>query len=193
MNTIVAVNSDWGIGFNGGQTIVIPEDRRYFRRVTDGGTIIAGRKTYEDFGRPLPNRKNIVLTRDKSFKVPGIITAHTIEEAIAHISGDDPGKVFVIGGGSVYEAFLPFCTRAYVTIIEASPPSDTFFPNLDDLSGWTLEQQESGIQNTEYGINVGNEQRSPHNDGIYGFIGVIKYSFCIYKNSAVSPLPQTTT
>ena len=141
MNIIVAVNSDWGIGYNNTQTIVIPEDRKNFNNMTHGGTVIAGRKTFEDFGTPLPNRKNIILTHDRKFKVKGVIAAHSIDEVLALVGDDDTEKVFVIGGGSVYKQFLPMCSCAYVTKIEADPPSDTYFPNLDKLPGWSLEKQ----------------------------------------------------
>jgi len=139
MNIIVAVNSDWGIGYNNTQSIVIPEDRQNFHKLTNGGIVIAGRKTFEDFGRPLPNRKNIILTHDRKFKVKGIVAAHSIDEALAMVTDDDPDKVFVIGGGIVYKEFLSMCRCAFVTKIETAPPSDTFFPNLDESSDWSLE------------------------------------------------------
>ena len=138
MNAIVAVNSDWGIGYNNTQTIVIPEDRRHFQKLTSGGIVIAGRKTFEDFGKPLPDRKNIILTRDKGFNPNGAIIAHSVEQVLAIIALEDTEKVFVIGGGSIYNAFLHMCEYAYITAIEASPPSDIYFPNLNDAPGWQL-------------------------------------------------------
>ena len=141
MNIIVAANSDWGIGFEGKQTIVIPEDRSFFKKVTDGGVVIAGRKTYESIGKPLPNRKNIVLTRDMSFSAADVIVAHTVDEVLAEIAGEDPQKVFVIGGGEIYKLFLPMCDLAYVTWIKEKTEADTFFPNLDAMSGWSLERR----------------------------------------------------
>lgn len=140
MNTVVAVYSDWGIGFGGTQPIVIPEDRQYFRKLTEGGIVIIGRKTFEGMGRLLPNRKNIILTRDRSFRPDGMTTAHSIDEVLAEVAADDPDRVFVIGGGDVFRQFLPFCAYAYVTKIVATPASDTFFPNLDRLSEWSLER-----------------------------------------------------
>jgi dihydrofolate reductase len=177
MNVIVAVNGDWGIGYNGAQTIIIPEDRRYFRKVTDGGVVIAGRKTFTDIQRPLPNRKNIVLTRDARFKAEGAVVTRSVGEVLSEISGDDPDTVFVIGGGSIYELFLPLCARAYVTKIEATPLSDTFFPNLDALPEWSLES-EFKIQNSNYNDTVG---------------AGISYSFCLYKNNNAAAPEQLTT
>ena len=156
MNVIVAVNSDWGIGYNSTQTIVFPEDRQHFKKITDGGVVIAGRVTFEDFGRPLPNRKNIVLSRDRSYGADGVTVAHSIEEVLAMVSGCSADKVFVIGGGSVYDQFLPQCTHAYITKIHKAPPSDTFFPNLDELPDWSLitrgETQESGGINYSFNL-----------------------------------------
>ena len=141
MIIIAAVNSDWGIGFNGTQSIVIPEDRRRFKTLTDGGVVIVGRKTYEDFGRPLPNRKNIVLTRDPGYVTDGAVVMNTIDGALREIADEPPDRVFIIGGAGVYTSFLPLCTHAYITKIEATPPSDTFFPNLDEHPDWKLSEQ----------------------------------------------------
>ena len=160
MNIIVAVNSDWGIGYNNTQSIVIPEDRRNFQKKTSGGIVIAGRVTFEDFGRPLPNRKNIILSRDRGFRASGVNVAHSLEEALALIADDDSEKVFIIGGGSVYGLFLPMCSFAYVTKIDAAPLSDTHFPNLDDSPDWSLESCGESLESSG-----------------------IRYSFDLYKNN----------
>ena len=138
MHIIAAVNIDWGIGYNNTQSIVIPEDRRRFKKLTNGGTVIAGRKTFEDIGIPLPNRKNIILTRDKNYMPGGVLITNSVEEILAITAGEDPDKVFVIGGGSIYSIFLPMCSHAHITKIEAMPLSDTFFPNLDKSPDWSL-------------------------------------------------------
>ncbi|MCL2392489.1 MAG: dihydrofolate reductase [Oscillospiraceae bacterium] len=164
MNIIVVVNSDWGIGCEGKQAIILPEDRRFFRETTDGGTIIAGRKTYEDFPGPLPNRKNIILTRDKDFKPEGVIVKRSLEGVLEEIANEDKSDVFIVGGGEIYKLFLPLCDYAYVTKIEAAPKSDTYFPNLDSLPNWKIEEQ-SGIQTSETGV---------------------KYEIIIYKNTSHS-------
>ena len=140
MDAVVAADAAWGIGLGGTQTLVIPEDRQHFRRVTGRGTIIIGRRTLMDFpgGRPLKNRRNIILTRDENFAVEGGVVAHSVEEALA-LAGDPPEGVFVCGGESVYRQFLPYCGRVYVTRIYASPEADAHFPNLDALPEWELE------------------------------------------------------
>ena len=162
MNVIVAVNSDWGIGYNNTQTIVLPEDRRHFSKMTSGATVIVGRKTFEELGRPLPKRKNVVLTSDRNFKVIGAVSARSVDEVLTMISDEDADKVFIIGGGTVYEQFLPMCSYAHVTKIETAPPSDTYFPNLDVLPNWSLESRGDSLES----------------EGM-------RYSFNLYKNNAV--------
>lgn len=139
MDVIVAADKNWGIGFNGTQPFVVPEDRAHFRRVTGSGTVIVGRKTLLDFpgGRPLKGRRNIVLTRDPNFTVDGAEVAHSVEEAFSLLADDE--QVFVIGGDSIYRQLVPCCDRAYVTRIESDLPADSFFPNLDSLPQWELE------------------------------------------------------
>ncbi|MGM9521862.1 MAG: dihydrofolate reductase [Oscillospiraceae bacterium] len=152
MNIVVAADRNWGIGYKGSQPIVIPEDRKHFRQVTGTGTVIVGRRTLEDFpgGRPLKNRRNIILTRDVSFSVSGGESADSVGKAFKLIAGEEPDSVFVIGGDSIYRQFLPYCTRAFVTRIEAEPPADTYFPDLDALSNWRVE--DAGEEREHEGI-----------------------------------------
>jgi dihydrofolate reductase len=138
MNIIVAVNANWGIGFEGKQTVVIPEDREYFREVTDGGVVIVGRKTFESIGKALPKRKNIVLTNNKDYSAPGISVAHTIAEALKMVPKNNSHSAFVIGGYEVYTQLLPWCTHAYVTKIGDISKSDKFFPDLDKSPEWEI-------------------------------------------------------
>lgn len=149
MDAIVAVYDDWGIGAEGTQPVALAADRKFFRNVTKGATVIVGRKTMLDFpgGRPLPNRRNIVLTR-QNLRLEGVEVARSTQQAQRLCQND--GKVFVIGGGSVYTEMLPLCQRVYVTKVHAVPDSDTFFPNLDEDSQWKLTQVlDSG---EEYGV-----------------------------------------
>ena len=170
MNIIVAVNSDWGIGLNGTQSIVIPEDRRRFKKLTDNGVVITGRRTFDDFFGLLPNRKNIILTGDRNYKVIGAVIKHSIDDVLAEIADESSEKVFILGGESVYKSFLPLCSHAYVTKIEAAPPSDTFFPNLDKLSNWTV---------------VDEGQTYEHKIYIKTNTDIVRYSFVLYKNNSV--------
>ncbi len=134
MNLIVAVYDDWGIGKDGTQPVALSADRRFFRETTRGSAVIVGRKTVEDFPdkKPLPGRKNILLTR-QDMKMPGFDVCHSPQEALLEAENG-----FVIGGGSVYQQMLPMCQKAYVTKVHCCPKSDTWFPNLDEDPAWQL-------------------------------------------------------
>lgn len=139
MDAIVAVYSDWGIGARGTQPVVLKADRKLFKTLTDGSTVIVGRKTLEDFpgGKPLKNRRNIVVSR-RDIQVEGAEVAHSLEEAVTLVGSD---RCFVIGGASVFKQFFPVLDRVYVTKIELCPESDSFFPNLDEEENWILADE----------------------------------------------------
>jgi len=147
MELIVAVYDDWGIGKDGTQPVALSADRKFFRETTRGATVIVGRKTLADFpgGRPLPNRVNVVLTR-QNIEIDGVVICHSPEEAAKLAQNAD--RAIVIGGGSIYKQMLPFCDTAYITKVHATPESDTFFPNLDEDTQWKLEEiLQSGEEN----------------------------------------------
>ena len=146
MELIVAVYDDWGIGKDGTQPVALSADRKFFRETTRGAAIIVGRRTVEDFPgqKPLPGRKNVMLTKSATER-PGFILAASAEEAAA-LTKDD--RAMVIGGGSIYRQMLPMCDTAYVTKVHTQPESDTFFPNLDVNPEWVLaEILQSGEEN----------------------------------------------
>ena len=149
MELIVAVYDDWGIGKDGTQPVALSVDRKFFREMTKGAMVIVGRKTLADFpgGRPLPNRINVVLTRQDA-DIPGVVVCHS-PEAAAQLAKTAP-RAMVIGGGSIYRQLLPLCDTAYITKVHATPQSDTFFPNLDADPHWVLAEvlmsgEENGI------------------------------------------------
>ena len=149
MELIVAVYDDWGIGKDGTQPIALSADRKFFRETTRGAMVIVGRKTLADFpsGKPLPNRVNVVLTR-QGLDMDGVVVCHSPEEAVR--LAKDAQRAMVIGGGSIYKQMLPFCDTAYITKVHTTPESDTFFPNLDQDPQWKLaeilqEGEENGI------------------------------------------------
>lgn len=107
----------------------LPADLRYFRQLTTGHPIIMGRKNYEDIGKPLPGRTNIVVTRQRAYTVPGCIVVSSIEQALAAAGADD--EVFVIGGADIYRQTLNSADRLYITEIGADIEGDTFFPEFD--------------------------------------------------------------
>lgn len=140
MELIVAVYGDWGIGKDGTQPVALAADRKFFREMTRGAMVIAGRRTVEDFPghKPLPGRENVVLTRSNR-ELPGFTVCRTPEQA--RDLAEHAARAMVIGGGSVYRQMLPWCDTAYVTKLDITPESDTFFPNLDKAPDWTLEQE----------------------------------------------------
>ena len=147
MELIVAVYDDWGIGANGTQPVALSADRKFFREMTRGCMVIAGRRTIGDFPgqKPLPGRVNVALTRSGS-EIPGFTMCGSTEEAVALAAAAE--RAMVIGGGSIYRQLLPYCDTAYVTKVHCTVESDTFFPNLDESADWYLEQiLQSGEEN----------------------------------------------
>lgn len=149
MELIVAVYDDWGIGKDGTQPIALSADRKFFRETTRGCTVIAGRRTIEDFPgkKALPGRVNVALTRQE-IELPGFTVCHSPEEALE--LAKTAQRTMVIGGGSIYRQMLPYCDKAYVTKVHAAPESDTFFPNLEEDPQWYLAEtllsgEENGI------------------------------------------------
>lgn len=154
MNLIVAVDNHWAIGCRGKLLNSIPEDMKFFRETTLGKAVIMGRKTLESLpnGMPLTQRTNIVLTHDEDFKMKGVIAVHSVEEALEAASAFESDDVYVIGGASTYEQFLPHCNVAHVTKMDYSYEADTYFPNLDKDKQWILaaESDEKTYFNLEY-------------------------------------------
>lgn len=144
MNAIVVVDQNWAIGREGDLLFSLPTDMKRFRSLTLGGTVILGRKTLDSFpgGRPLPQRRNIVITRNVDFDRAGCEIAASPEAALALAAGTEPEKLWIIGGGSTYTALLSRCRRVYLTQVnEEAEGADTFFPNLDKLPGWVVESR----------------------------------------------------
>lgn len=154
MLQVVAVDKNWGIGNDGNLLFHISEDLKNFRRLTEGKTVILGRKTLVTFpkGAPLKNRRNIILSRDESYSVEGAEVARSVEEAAELLKNENTDNIVVIGGESIYRQMLPLCDTAVVTKIDAeAPASDKFFPNLDEDENWYLAEEsevkeENGIK-----------------------------------------------
>ena len=141
MEAIVAVYSDWGIGSGGTQPVVLKADRAHFRELTDGASVIVGRKTLGDFpgGRPLKGRHNIVVTR-QDIEIPGAQVAHSTEEALKLAAEYE--RCLVIGGASVYRQFMPYLDTVHITKIDLALQSDSYFENLDSSPDWERIDEE---------------------------------------------------
>lgn len=129
LSIIAAYDQNRGIGQNGRLPWRIPGEQRRFRELTTGAAVIMGRRTYEEIGRALPNRRCIVLSRDPAFSAPGCLVARSLEEALS-FAGEL--EVFVSGGAEVYAQALPLARRLYLTEIGAVYPADAFFPDFDE-------------------------------------------------------------
>jgi dihydrofolate reductase len=127
----------------------LPADMKHFREITRGHTVIMGRKTFESIGKPLPDRENIVVTRDGSYFAPGVAVVHSLDEAL-RLAALEQGKhfeekqeeteVFIIGGGELYKESISRASKLYITRVHATLPADTFFPVID--SSWKEKSKE---------------------------------------------------
>jgi len=129
LSIIVAMSSNRVIGVNNTLPWHLSEDLKHFKSLTTGHTIIMGRKTYESIGRPLPNRRNIVISRNSNTSYEGVEVVHSLEDAFS-ISTNDK-EVFVIGGSNIYEQALSFVDQLYITEIKKSFIGDAFFPEIN--------------------------------------------------------------
>jgi dihydrofolate reductase len=150
ISIIVAVSDDWGIGKDNELLWRIPEDLKRFKRLTTGNAIIMGKKTWESLPRrPLPDRKNIVLTDIPNEKIEGSITAYSIEDALSKC--DRNKEIFIIGGGSIYRQFMPLADRLYISHVHKKAPADVYFPEID-LNFWVVVEKEEFPGNGEESI-----------------------------------------
>lgn len=142
---MVAVAENEVIGRDNGLPWHLPEDLRYFRRITMGKPIVMGRKTFESIGRPLPGRTNIVVSRNSTFTPPDVSTVTSVEEAlamarrVAAVDGQD--EAVIIGGAQIYKLALPQVDRLYITRVHASVAGDTWLPAID-WSRWRETSRE---------------------------------------------------
>jgi len=141
ISLIVAVSENGVIGDKNSLPWRLPEDLKRFAEITTGHSVVMGRVTYESIvnkiGRPLPNRLNIVLTRDKSLKAPGCEIINSPEEINKYESPEK--EIFVIGGSQVYKIFLPRATKIYKTLVHAKIDGDTHFPEINE-NEWRQEK-----------------------------------------------------
>lgn len=132
LNIIVAVANNGAIGEKGNLLWHISEDLRYFKATTSGCSVLMGRKTWESLPfKPLKDRRNIVITNNEDYEAAGAEIFTSIQAALASCRGDE--KLFCIGGGKIYEQFLPFCNRIYLTKVYADFEADTFFSDITEL------------------------------------------------------------
>jgi dihydrofolate reductase len=144
ISLIWAMDENRAIGKDNKLPWHLPEDLKFFKRMTMGHPIVMGRKTHESIGRPLPGRENIIITRDHHYKSDGCTVFNTINELLDY-ADQSQEEIFVIGGAEVFKEVIPHADRIYLTLIHHQFEGDTFFPVflMDD---WKLESREMGIK-----------------------------------------------
>lgn len=158
ISTIVGMGNNNEIGKDNDIPWYLPADLKYFKRVTTGNPIIMGRKCFESIGRPLPNRTNIILSRNPEFYQEGCILVHSLEAALKIAEEKGAEEAFIIGGGEIYKRALPISQKLYLTQIDVDvPEADIFFPQIEEKN-WTLissEAHEKDAKNPyDYTFNV---------------------------------------
>lgn len=137
---IAAMSSNKVIGANNDIPWHIPEELKQFKERTIGSSVIMGRKTFESIGFPLPERKNIILTKSTSYTQPKCNTAHSIREALALCSNEE--KVFILGGAEVFKQTIPLAHTIYLTILDRSVEGDTYFPDFSHKEFKEIKREE---------------------------------------------------
>lgn len=148
ISLIAALDRNRGIGKNNKLPWHLPEDLKHFKETTKGHPVIMGRKTFESIGRPLPNRTNIVVTRNEQYSPENVVVKHSLEEAIEYSNTIDTGEVFVIGGQDLFNQAIKIADRLYITRIDAEFHADTWFPEYE--KEFTRVISEKPSQNADY-------------------------------------------
>lgn len=142
INIIAAIGKNRELGKNNQLLWHLREDLQRFKKLTLGNVVIMGRKTYESLGRPLPQRLNIIVTRDLHYQAAGCLTASSIEAAIRLAQEKAPGKeIFLIGGGQIYNQGIKFAEKLYLTLVEGDFEADTFFPDYSEFKKIVSEEK----------------------------------------------------
>ncbi len=141
ISLIVAAATNNTIGKDGRMPWHLPNDMRHFKNITWGMPVLMGRKTFESLGKPLPGRKNIVVSRQPGWKEAGTVPVSSIEDGLFVAKETDAKEVMVIGGGEIYRALFDRARRIYLTRVEADPEGDTFFPPIDPKQWYLVSQK----------------------------------------------------
>lgn len=151
LSIIAAMGRNRAIGFKNTLPWRLPADLQRFKQLTLGHHIIMGRKTYESIGRPLPGRTSIIITRQPDFQAEGCLIAHSLDEAIDLAKSRGEQEAFIIGGAEIYAQALSKANRMYLTLVEAEPEADAFFPEFEEKA-WEKTAEES----------VAADEKNPH-------------------------------
>ena len=153
ISIIAAVAENGAIGRKNSLLWHISEDLKYFKKVTLGHPVIMGRKTFESIGRPLPGRKNIVVSKSAGFNHPAVEKAEDLEELLKSLRRKRKEEYFVIGGASIYASAMQYAHRLYITkIYSRAKDADAFFPEIDEKN-WTVIEKSSVLHDGENNID----------------------------------------
>ncbi|MCJ8209972.1 dihydrofolate reductase [Mucilaginibacter sp. RS28] len=138
---VVAIAENNAIGKNNQLLWHLPKDLKHFKDITSGGTVIMGRKTFDSVGKPLPKRRNIIITR-QDITIEGCEVVKSLDDALALCAAEP--EVFIVGGAEIYKLSLPKVNRIYLTVVHHSFDADTFFPELNPEEWKTIEREDFG-------------------------------------------------
>ncbi|WP_017548972.1 dihydrofolate reductase [Salinicoccus carnicancri] len=149
MVSLIVCHADQNvIGFKNGMPWHLPVDLKHVKKLTEGNTIVMGRKTFESLGRPLPNRTNVILTKNQDYSAEGADIIHDIDDI-----SELPGKIFIFGGSGVYKQTMELVDEMYITRIHETFAGDTFFPEYD-MNDWEITARQEGT--------IDDSNRYPH-------------------------------
>lgn len=148
---IAAMAADRVIGLDNKMPWHLPADLAFFKKVTLGKPVIMGRKTYQSIGFPLPGRQNIVLSRDTTLRIEGVVCVQSMTQALALV--EDATEVMIIGGASLYEKYLEQVDCLYLTFIELKVAGDTYFPDYEKQGSWKEVARDVHLKDTKNGYN----------------------------------------
>ncbi|MBV7534114.1 dihydrofolate reductase [Chitinophaga sp. sic0106] len=163
VSIIVAASDNDVIGINNMLPWRLPDDLKYFKNTTTGKPIIMGRKTFESLGKPLPNRPNIVITRQTDYQPEGTIVVDSLQAAVDKANTYDVEEIFITGGAQIFVHALPLVDKIYMTRVSATVPGDAFFPMIDPAI-WNLvsDDRHEADERNQYAFTFQVWERIPH-------------------------------
>ena len=150
ISIIVAHSRNIAIGKANALLWRLPEDLKRFKKLTTGHPIIMGRKTYQSINRPLPDRTNIIVTRDENLEIPGCIIVHSVTGAIEKAKEFDREEIFIIGGAEIYKEILSLVDRLYVTKVDLDVEGDAFFPEYSNIFTKKISEESGEFKGLKY-------------------------------------------
>jgi len=150
ISAIASISRNRGLGKNNQLLYHISEDMKRFKAITTGHPIIMGRKTFESIGRALPNRTNIIISRDQNYKAANCIVVRGLDQALQTAKKTEHQEIFIIGGGQIYAEAMPFIDRLYLTIVDQeTPDAQIFFPDYQQFTK-KISEQDAESQGLKY-------------------------------------------